>query len=221
MKFPQGCILQFAKAPEPGRVKTRLIPSIGARQAAALHRQLTERTLKLCTAAELAPVKLWVDGQCGDNDFVTAMIRNYPMSLHKQQGADLGRRIAHAVDVVLAKYEFVIIVGSDCPMLDRPYLEQAAQRLATAKQRDGCTLVIGPAEDGGYVLIGLTQPQPSLFSGIDWGTERVLEQTLTRAKGLNMHVQQLPVLWDVDREQDLERLAALDSDFASYQKYPG
>ena len=110
------------------------------------------------------------------------------------------RTLANSVSASL------LIIGSDCPSIDESYLKTALEQLA-----GGIDVVLGPAEDGGYVLIGLNAANNRLFSDIDWGTDRVLVQTLTRARKLGLSSVCMDVLWDLDRPTDLDRLEELDT----------
>ena len=111
--------------------------------------------------------------------------------------------MAAALEGALTRHRQVVLIGSDCPLMDAAYLEEAFSTLA-----GGHDMVLGPAEDGGYVLIGTAVPLPGgLFEDIDWGTDRVLAQTRTRIQALGISHRELPVLWDLDRPTDLNRLA--------------
>lgn len=195
-RYPDAVIQIFARAPVPGEAKTRLIPALGADGAAALQARLLQRTLAMATRSALAPVQLWCSPDCDH-----AAFRDWPgVSRHVQQGADLGERMQHALIAGLETARRVILIGTDCPGLDAGYLRQAIERLA---EHD---VVLGPAEDGGYVLVGWRRPV-DLFAAIDWGSERVLEQTRTRLRAAGVSWHELPVLWDVDRPADVARLA--------------
>jgi hypothetical protein len=121
-----------------------------------------------------------------------------------QQGADLGQRISHAIEQALQQYEMVIVVGSDCPLLDVDYLNEAFESL-----QQGNEVVLGPASDGGYVLIGMRSHYPQLFEKVSWGTGQVLIQTRETLRGIECLWHELPKRWDVDRPEDLEKLSAL------------
>ena len=194
----------FAKAPTPGRVKTRLVPALGEAGAALLQRQLVERTLRTALAAELGPVELWCAP--GTNDaFFADCAKQYGVSLRGQGKGDLGIRMARALAHVLAVGSPGLLIGSDCPALTAEYLREAAASLA-----GGNDAVFGPAEDGGYVLIGLARdPSPQLFDGIVWGAATVMQETRARLARLNWRWRELATLWDVDRPQDLRRLQKL------------
>ena len=189
----------FAKAPVAGEVKTRLLPVLGAEEAARLHSQLVRRALATAVASQVGPVELW----CAPDDahpFFAACAEEFGVRLFVQDGADLGERMRHAFDAAFASGSALVIIGSDCPALEREHLVAAA----TALQSHDAVLV--PAEDGGYVLIALAQPVPGLFDGIAWGTAEVLDATRSRLAAAGVrHVEQAP-LWDVDRAEDYSRL---------------
>lgn len=202
-RYPQGRLLVFTRPPHPGHVKTRLIPALGAAGAASLHARLTTRTLRLVTSCDLAPAQVWLSPtpeRADHDDWPT----DFPGERHRQQGDDLGQRMAHALDHALAGAAFAVLIGSDCPALDADYLDRACAALA-----GGSDAVLGPAEDGGYVLIGLRRQDPSLFEGIAWGGDRVYADTCARLQALGWCHQALPTLWDLDRPADLPRLAGL------------
>jgi rSAM/selenodomain-associated transferase 1 len=194
----------FAKAPMPGRVKTRLVPVLGEQAAADLHRQLAERTLVTALAAGLGPVELWC-APGTDDAFFAACARRYGISLRAQGEGDLGMRMARALAHALMGGSPGLLVGSDCPVLTAEYLAEAAAALA-----GGNDAVFGPAEDGGYVLIGLARkPSVQLFEDIAWGTATVMQETRARLSRLGWRWHELATLWDVDRPEDLLRLRQL------------
>lgn len=199
MRLPDARILIFAKAPRPGRVKTRLIPALGEAGACALHTRLLRHTLhKLCGAA-LAPVELWCAPDC-DHPVFAELARTYPVALFSQQGADLGQRMAHAASQALERTPRVLLVGIDAPALAPGHLQRALFALEEAE------VVMIPAEDGGYVLLGLRDRVPGLFDRMPWGTDRVAELTRSRCSDLGLTTRELETLWDVDRPEDLARL---------------
>jgi rSAM/selenodomain-associated transferase 1 len=193
-------IVVFAKAPEPGKVKTRLIPALGEAGAAALHRRLVMHSLRVARDAGLGPVELW----CAPDTrhaFFAECERQFGASLHSQCEGDLGARMRYAFEKVLERAERAILVGSDIPALSAQYLRDAERALGRAHDA-----VVGPAEDGGYVLIGLARCDPELFRDIPWGEPEVLAETRRRLAALRWRCLELPALWDVDRPEDLERL---------------
>jgi rSAM/selenodomain-associated transferase 1 len=195
-------LIVFAKAPRPGAVKTRLIPHLGASGAAELHARLIEHTL--ATARTLADVEFELHGSATDDEGLRACARKHGIALIAQAEGDLGARMHAAFTraLVTDRCSAVVLIGSDCPAITARFLHDAFERL-----RDGCDAVLGPAEDGGYVLVGLTQPAPALFAGIEWSTAAVMEQTRDRLRQLQWRWHELPTLWDVDRPADYERLA--------------
>jgi len=204
MQFPNVRILVFAKAPEPGQVKTRLIPALGAEGAAELYMRLLKQTVVSVAAADLAPVQLW----CAPNSthaFFQQLACRYELSLYDQSGVDLGERMSSAADLALKESEAVVLIGADCPMLGSVYLSQSLQWLM-----DGNDAVVGPAEDGGYVLLGLRQNDAVLFEEMPWGGDQVLRLTRERLAGLGWCWQELEPLWDIDRPSDLERWQKLN-----------
>lgn len=190
----------FAKAPVPGAVKTRLIPALGAEGAAALSARLITRTLDTIRACALAPVELHVSPDLG-HPFIQSLLKDASLPLVPQRGADLGGRMQAALAAALETADFAVLIGSDCPAMDCNYLQRACAALA-----GGHDAVMGPAEDGGYVLIGVRRSVPALFDGVEWGSDRVLEQTRQRLIELGWACLELPTLWDLDRPEDLARL---------------
>ncbi|HEV2955228.1 MAG TPA: TIGR04282 family arsenosugar biosynthesis glycosyltransferase [Xanthobacteraceae bacterium] len=188
----------LAKAPVSGEVKTRLIPALGAAGAAALHARLIERTVETACAAAIGPVTLWMTPAAPHACF-TALSLRYPIGLAAQPDGDLGARMlapAQAADGP------TIVIGTDCPALTPAHLREAADALRASD------VVVIPAEDGGYVLIGTRRPQPNLFAGMTWSTDQVMAQTRRRLAQHGMTWRELPPLWDVDRPGDLARLRA-------------
>lgn len=187
---------QFAKAPEPGRVKTRMLPQLSALEAAVLHEELVRWTCETLLDSALGAVELWVAGDPAHSLFRDCAALGQ-FTLRRQAGADLGMRMRHALNDGLARADRVVLVGSDCPGLTGHYLLEALTAL------DYADLVLGPALDGGYVLIGAKQAVDAVFVDIGWGSSRVLTETLERALTAGLSVQQLPALQDVDRPEDL------------------
>lgn len=193
-------VMVFARAPTPGEAKTRLIPALGAEGAAALHRRLVMHCLGAARDSRLGPVELWCAPDASD-PFFRECERRLGASLHAQGEGDLGARMLRAFESVLAHAARAILVGSDVPALSARYFRDADRAL-----RRGDDAVIGPAEDGGYALIGLSRCDPELFRDIPWGGPGVLAQTRRRLAALSWRSSELPVLWDVDRPEDLGRL---------------
>jgi rSAM/selenodomain-associated transferase 1 len=198
-KYPGALIMVFCKAPIPGQVKTRLSPHLTGEEAAQLHCELAEKTLQTATQKSLCDVQLWCTPNVGHPFFIT-MSQKYSAPRHLQEGADLGERMHHAICHALTEYDNAIIIGCDCPSLTSDDLEQAITQLTQDAQ-----CVLSPAEDGGYVLIGLDNAEPALFREIPWGTDKVLETTRTRIKALNIRHHELTTQWDVDTYQDFSK----------------
>ncbi len=197
MQFPDACIIIFAKAPIPGQTKTRLIPALGAKGAAALHEKLVIHTLNTTTQANLCPVELW-SADTTEHPFFDDLQRRYPITLKQQQGDDLGQRMSHAFDVTLAQRPYALLIGSDAPSLNRQDLHDALQAL-----QQGTECVLNPAADGGYVLIGLRRANPALFQNIQWGSDAVLAATRQRLLKQNIRWRELKTHRDIDRPEDL------------------
>lgn len=200
---PRGaCLLVFAREPRPGRVKTRLVPALGPNLAAALYRELLRDTLQTAAASTAVRLELWVD-RPDPGPYLTQAARTAGMQLHTQRGSDLGMRMHHALAQALARCGSAVLIGSDCPEFDPDYLDRAFDAL---RHRDA---VVGPAADGGYVLIGLKRPQPALFRDIRWGGAQVLEATRERLRSLGLDWQELRTLHDLDDPGDLARFPRL------------
>jgi rSAM/selenodomain-associated transferase 1 len=188
----------MAKAPIPGQTKTRLIPAIGAHAAAILQERLTERTVATARAAAIGPVTLWCTPDPGHSSF-RELVRRHAVTLKRQPAGDLGTRMLAAMAAMAASGRPTIVVGTDCPAFTPEHLRAAAHALRDAD------VVLIPAEDGGYVLIGARAAHPELFSGITWGTPTVLTETRARIAALGLTAIELPALWDLDTEADLAR----------------
>ena len=196
MKHPQGRLLLLTKAPDPGQVKTRLIPLLGEKAATDLYAQLVHDRLKMCTTAALAPVDLWCSPSA-EHPFFQQCQRRYPITLHTQSAGDLGQRMSQAVQKTLVHAGSVVLIGADCPTLCTEDLVCAFDALET-----GTDVVIGPAEDGGYYLIGLREHHASLFVDIPWSTPGVRSITESRLRQRNLRLHTLPPRKDLDTPED-------------------
>jgi rSAM/selenodomain-associated transferase 1 len=211
---PQSAALViFAKAPVPGQVKTRLCPPLTPDEAATLHGSFVLDTLER-TKLAAAKLKLPIDRYlaCAPSStlvFFQIMEERQSVKLLDQVGDDLGARMQQAFDAMFAKgYQRVFIIGTDVPSLP---LEHYKQALALLETND---LVLGPALDGGYYVIGLKRAVPELFANIPWSTDRVLSMTLEKATSLGLKTARLPEWRDVDTIDDLQALieaSALDA----------
>lgn len=186
----------FAKPPYPGSVKTRLIPDIGAAKAASVYRYCLEYTLQVVRESGLE-YQLFLSEACDDVLFQQEEHR-------LQKGDDLGQRMYHAFQELLeTASDGALIIGTDCLDLTPMHLQDAARSLADHE------LVLIPALDGGYALIGCTSIEPGLFRELRWSTDKVYRQTVANAQGLNYRVASLETLRDIDTLQDLEHYPEL------------
>ena len=188
---PGGLVL-FARNPVLGRVKSRLAATVGPEKALDAYRQLLGHALE---AALACPAVLYLFL----SDFVEEDSAWVPPDFLQriQQGTSLGERMSNALTEVLAQgHEKAVLVGCDLPDLTADILGEAFERL------DDHDLVLGPARDGGYYLVGLKEPRPALFYGIDWSTPRVFSQTLEKTKAMGLSAHRLPILADIDDESD-------------------
>ncbi|WDQ19548.1 TIGR04283 family arsenosugar biosynthesis glycosyltransferase [Rhodopirellula sp. P2] len=188
----------FSRYPEPGVTKTRMIPALGAERAAGLQESLTKRTLAVASEYRSGhSCDLEVRFAGGDS---TRMRNAFgtDKEYRSQQGASLGERLIDAFAVAFNEGATrVVVIGSDCPEMDPTILDEAMRALSHAD------VVLGPAIDGGYYLIGLNANQPGLFQEIDWGGENVFRQTARKAIQLRCKVHCLQTLSDVDYPEDL------------------
>jgi rSAM/selenodomain-associated transferase 1 len=190
-------LIIFTRYPEFGRVKTRLVPLLGPAGATELHCRLTRHTIAWGTElSRQYPVEVEVHFDGGSVD---AMVECFGSSIRycPQSTGDLGDRLTEAL---AERTEPTVVIGTDCPGLVGGHVRQAFDAL---RDRD---LVIGPARDGGYYLIGLRRATPEIYQAIDWGTDRVCQQTLLIATQNSLSVELLECLNDVDRPEDLKIL---------------
>lgn len=191
-------VIVFTRYPEAGQVKTRLISVMGAAGAADLQREMTRHVIQqteIATKARGAVLEIFFSGGTAA-DMEEMFGKNY--SFRVQLGSDLGERLEHALAESFREgFHKVVVVGADCPSLTPAILAAALESLADHD------LVLGPAVDGGYYLIGMTCFEQRLFQDIHWGTAEVCQQTLYKAQTLNMTIFQLDELKDVDRPEDL------------------
>ncbi len=193
----------FTRAPVLGAVKRRLAAEIGAAAALRAHCELLQHALRQLSGLDGVATQVWVAGPAAA---VTPLLPAGIDALRTQCDGDLGTRMCDALRRSLAETPRAVVVGSDCPDLDGAYVVQALAAL------DACDVVVGPAEDGGYGLIGVARTVehnlPVLFEGVPWGTDRVLEITLERAAAASLSVTQLREIWDVDDAADWRRFLA-------------
>jgi rSAM/selenodomain-associated transferase 1 len=191
-------LIIFTRYPEPGKTKTRLIPALGSEGAAHLQRQMTEYTVfQAQELQKLTPLTFEVRFAGGNLQLMQDWL-GFALNYQSQGEGDLGERMTRSLfDAFQRSAEQVIIIGTDCPGVN-------SQLLATAfEQLHSFDLVVGPAIDGGYYLIGLRRLIAQLFTNISWGTSQVLQQTINIVQKLNLSHIYLPPLGDVDRPEDL------------------
>ena len=201
----QTRVMQFAKWPEQGRVKTRLMPALGGAGALDAHIELTLAVLdNLCATGY--PVQFWWDREpegSGANALpILENLQAAAIPTRIQQGEDLGQRMAYALGEAVSESGAGVIVGSDCPSVDADYVRRAITLLGDHD------VVLGPSDDGGYVLIGARRVAPGMLDDIAWGTEAVLEQTCQRLKEKGLRFTLLEPRWDVDEPEDWQRWCA-------------
>jgi rSAM/selenodomain-associated transferase 1 len=198
MRDSSTLIVVFAKAPQAGKVKTRLAAAIGGESAARLHARLVERAVATALAAGCGPVEL--HGSPAHHGFLRALARRCGLRLRRQADGDVGARMYEAFRRGLRSHRRMVLIGSDCPALAAADVRRAARLLR------GSDAVFAPAEDGGYPLIGLARNSQALFSGVAWSATTVMRQTRERLAALGWRWRELRTVWDVDRPEDLVRL---------------
>jgi len=187
----------FARAPVAGAVKTRLAVRLGEEGAARWHAAMTRAAVRTALAARCGRVELHATRR-------HASFRTLAVPVRLQRGRDLGERMARALRGALRRHARAIVIGADCPALAPADLRRAAQLL-----RGGCDVVLAPAEDGGYALIGARRLRRALFERIEWGGPHVLAQTRAALRATGLRWRELRTLWDVDRPADLARVNRL------------
>jgi rSAM/selenodomain-associated transferase 1 len=195
MENKHSQLLVFSKAPVAGKVKTRLIPALGAEGAAQLHQELLTICLDKVTAAKNVDVALWCSPDTDHPYFAAQPLPRYP-----QQGGDLGEKMAYALEQALTVCDQAVLLGTDSPALSLSTLMLGLDSL-----RSGYDAVIVPAEDGGYVAIGMRHVDRAVFEGVNWGSDQVYAQTVERFEQLGWRWKALEMCWDIDRPNDLER----------------
>jgi len=198
--LPPISINVFTRAPEPGRVKTRLIPAIGARRAADLLLGMARVTLRRVREADIGPAILWCTP--APNDTLRALAEEFGMRLRVQHGMDLGERMHHALRSALEEHEAAVVLGTDCPFISPEDLEGARTLLF----EHDCQVVLGPAFDGGYYLLAARRVDATIFAEVPWGGAEVLNRTRQRLDAKGWRWAELATRHDIDRPEDLVRL---------------
>lgn len=187
-------VIVFTKNPEEGKVKTRLAKTMGSQKALRVYQKLLRITKSVTDQLEVSK-QIWYS-RFIDNDDIWSD-GNYEK--HLQKGDNLGHRMQHAFSNAFAEgYHKVVIIGSDCSALKPEFIEQSFQAL------DKHQAVIGPAKDGGYYLLGMSNFYPTLFEGKSWSTSTVFDKTIHQFEEMNLSYKKLPVLNDIDTETDLK-----------------
>lgn len=192
----QTRIVIFAKAPVPGFCKTRLVGALGEEGAAALATKMLCRTVNIAIQANVGPIELCVAPE-PEHPLLRALDIAPEVVWSRQAEGDLGARMASAVLRTLARDENVLCIGTDCLALEVTHLKEAARALLHDP------VVIAPALDGGYVLLGLSQFDASIFQNMVWSTARVFQDTMDRIERLGWRVTELETLRDIDEPTDL------------------
>ena len=198
-------VIVFARAPVSGAAKTRLIPALGADGAARFHARVVERALATARAAGLGPVELWCAPDRAHAFFAQCAAR-FGVRLANQGTGNLGERMLRALAADLP----ALLIGADCPAMTPEYLREAATALSA-----GHDVVLGPAEDGGYVLIAAERIRPEVFDRIGWGGPDVMAEQRARLRAIGWRWTELAPLWDVDRPEDLARVGSAIPDGAA------
>ena len=194
-------LLVFAKVPRPGAVKTRLTPALTPEEAARVYTAFLRDTLRQVVQLEVDDVRLYLAPPLPDDeiDGVPAAV-----SVHEQTGDGLGARMHRAFRETLRDgADRTVLMGSDHPTLPSSFLRQAFRSLEEAR-----SLCVGPTEDGGFYLLGMSTMYPQLFDGMSYSHSEVLADTLARAQETDAEVTVLPEWYDVDTPQDLDRMQA-------------
>jgi hypothetical protein len=194
------CLISvFAKAPDAGQVKSRLIPLLGADGAAQFHEDCVMRTLETACLSSVGQVELCCAPDV-NHAFFARCAGHFGVALTPQGGGDLGARMQRALARGLARHAKTVIIGCDCPALTAHDLREAAHAL------DAADAVFSPAEDGGYVLVGGRKADARLFEDVTWGDEQVMEKTRANLAAMGWTWHELATRWDVDRPEDYLRL---------------
>ena len=194
---PEKTVLCFCKYPDPGMVKSRLAKDLGRESAAAVYKVLLEHTVQTISAGDHAfALHCFPDTH---HAFFEHCSNKYHVPLSRQQGSNLGERMLHAIHSQLKDSHAVVLIGSDCPELGLDHINEAFRLL-----KAGNDIVLGPARDGGYALIGVTRIDSKVFKDISWSTDQVLQQTLSNIKMLQWESSCLPEVRDVDTLEDYQ-----------------
>ncbi len=197
----QPIVVQFLKSPEYDSVKTRLYPELSPEQACGLHKNLASHVAQRLSLVPDVTRETW---SSAGGHYAQVLSETVQSSHHIQCEGNLGVRLIYTMRACLSRSKMVIFVGSDCPFIDAYYISSAIKQLAFHD------IVIGPAIDGGYVLLGLRGEFSQVFEGVDWGSDKVFMQTLQRVEAQELSYSVLDTLPDIDRPEDLALLKCPD-----------
>ena len=198
-KIAEPRILFFAKAPVKGQVKTRLNSAVGEQRALTLYKEALEFTLRELVLSEV-PITFFVDVQ---DSWLMSIAETVAADFRLQDEGDLGLRMERAAQWALANGDLPILIGADCVSIRSGDIKQAVRAL------DDHDVVLKPAEDGGYMLLAVTNNFPELFQGHQWGHDSVLATTVSALELNTRSIELLPMGWDFDRLEDIARFEAL------------
>jgi len=214
--YPHYRLVVFAKSPVLGFAKTRLQPTLPQEFSLSLHTRLTRIVLNQWSQSKICPVACWVAGDMQNfSEKIFDKGEPYVVKLptYQQPEGGLGERLIAAINQTFfsgsavdqhkkSDVQGVFVMGTDCPFIDKDYLLLACEKLT---QYD---VVIGPADDGGYVLLGLKEPNMNLFTNVRWGESSVFKSTIDKVKAAKLSYFELPSLSDIDQPEDLVKLSA-------------
>lgn len=209
LKMQHRGLIIFIKNKEKGKVKTRLAATVGDDEALRIYGQLLELTRAVSTESKTNRYVYYSSHLEENDDWQTPIFQK-----RVQLGEDLGARMCNAFETVIQQHQYAVIIGSDCAALNAQIIEQAFDALTTND------LVIGPAFDGGYYLLGMKQLHANLFQDIVWSTETVLRDTLLQAQKMDLSVHQLPILSDIDNETDWNNYLKTNQESTQNRTYP-
>ena len=199
-------LIVFARLPQSGHVKTRLAATIGPDRALRVYRRLLAATLRLASRSAVERREWRFDAAPGvlpaSNAALLRRLANRGWIIAPQQGRDLGERMSQAIASALNNGDSVVLIGADCPVFETGDIRAAFDALRSTDA------VFAPAEDGGYVLVGLSRALPALFEAMPWGSDQVMTRSLERLESSGAGVALLRRMWDVDVQADLERYEA-------------
>lgn len=204
MKNPDARLLILSKAPDPGAVKTRLIPLLGATAAARVYTTMLHACIDRLVAASLCPVDLWCAPTTSHPVFIDCR-QQYGVTLQQQAAGDLGQRMEHALETALRQSGYAVLVGADCPGLAVSDIEEALQAL-----KQGADVVLGPAFDGGYYLVAMRSSHAFMFEDMPWGSADVLSLTESRLRARGVCWHRLATRRDLDTPEDYMALWEAD-----------